>query len=115
MRNETESTGEEGEREMTADYPMRVWLPCCDGFAYRLDVCKHCGMHYANKRKRGVNYRIHNWFHYATHGECSQCAGPNVPGSMRIEKALEALREGFDKQAYDWQSRQGSRRIRRRS
>ena len=59
-------------------------------FAYRFDVCRHCGRRYANKRQRGVNYGIHNAHHYCTRGFCvPQCGGG--PTSMAFEKALAEL------------------------
>jgi len=41
---------------------------------YRLDICRHCGRAYYNKRIRGVMYRIHNWWHYCTKGRCAACS-----------------------------------------
>lgn len=65
--------------------------------AYRFDICRNCGRRYANKRERGVNYRIHNAHHYCTKGYCSDCG--RGPGSMDFAKALGEVAENYDSNA----------------
>jgi len=73
-----------------------MWIKSTDGFEYRFDICKSCGLRYANKRRRGVQYGIHNWWHYCSKGCCHTCQNQKrnsvkAPSSIPVIKLFKKV------------------------
>jgi len=70
------------------------WIKSIDGFEYRFDICRECGERYINKRPRGVQYGVHNWWHYCSKGICKSCHktknyGISAPNSLAFNEVIK--------------------------